>query len=69
MYEMQNYSENPAHKNVILGIITSKFPELEDKERMKERVYAAAEIIIGGGASTSESRGRYGVIYKGIGWF
>jgi methionine synthase II (cobalamin-independent) len=44
----------PAHKNVILGVITSKFPELEDKEKMKERVYAAAEIVAKGSGQTKE---------------
>lgn len=28
----------PRHKNVILGVITSKSPELEDKEELKRRV-------------------------------
>lgn len=44
----------PAHKNVILGVITSKFPELEDKEEMKDRVYAAAEIVAKGSGQTKE---------------
>lgn len=44
----------PAHKNVILGVITSKFPELEDKAHMKERVYAAAEIVAKGSGQTKE---------------
>lgn len=37
--------EIPKHKNVILGVVTSKFPELEDKEEMKKRVYSAADMI------------------------
>jgi methionine synthase II (cobalamin-independent) len=44
----------PAHKNVILGVITSKFPELEDKEKMKERLYAAADVIAKGVGQTRE---------------
>lgn len=44
----------PAHKNVILGVITSKFPELEDKEKMKERLYAAADVIAKGARQTRE---------------
>lgn len=44
----------PAHKNVILGVITSKFPELEDKEKMKERVFAAADIVAKGSGQTRE---------------
>ncbi|KAG9234207.1 hypothetical protein BJ875DRAFT_462174 [Amylocarpus encephaloides] len=44
----------PAHKNVILGVVTSKFPELEDKETMKERLYAAADVIAKGAGQTRE---------------
>jgi methionine synthase II (cobalamin-independent) len=44
----------PAHKNVIVGVITSKFPELEDKEKMKERLYAAADVIAKGAGQTRE---------------
>ncbi|KAJ5808473.1 Methionine synthase vitamin-B12 independent [Penicillium riverlandense] len=38
----------PPHKNVILGVVTSKFPELEDKEEMKKRVIDAAKFIAEG---------------------
>lgn len=38
----------PPHKNVILGVVTSKFPELEDKEEMKKRVVNAAKFIAEG---------------------
>jgi hypothetical protein len=38
----------PAHKNAILVVITSKFPELEDKEKMKKRVHEAADIVAKG---------------------
>lgn len=44
----------PAHKNVILGVITSKFPELEDKEKMKERILAAADVVAKGAGQTRE---------------
>jgi len=44
----------PVHKNVILGVITSKFPELEDKEMMEERLYAAADVIAKGAGQTRE---------------
>ncbi|KAF9893016.1 hypothetical protein FE257_012427 [Aspergillus nanangensis] len=40
--------ELPTHKNVILGVVTSKFPELEDKEEMKKRVQDAAKFIAEG---------------------
>ena len=38
---------NPV-KNVVLGVITSKFSELEDKQKMKDRIYEAADIIAKG---------------------
>jgi len=44
----------PKHKNVILGVVTSKFPELEDKEEMKKRVYQAAEIVASGSEESKE---------------
>lgn len=44
----------PKNKNVILGVITSKFPELEDKEEMKKRVYAAADSVAQGAGTTRE---------------
>ncbi|QSZ33429.1 hypothetical protein DSL72_004997 [Monilinia vaccinii-corymbosi] len=44
----------PAHKNVILGVISSKFPELEDQEKMKARVMEAADIIAKGAGQTRE---------------
>jgi len=52
----------PKNKNVILGVITSKFPELEDKEKMKERIYQAADIVAkGSGQSREEALKRLGV--------
>lgn len=44
----------PGNKNVILGVITSKFPELEDKEKMKARVFEAADIVAKGAGQTRE---------------
>ena len=44
----------PKNKNVILGVITSKFPELEDKEEMKKRIYQAAELISSGSGESKE---------------
>ena len=38
----------PKHKNVVLGVVTTKDPELEDKELIKSRVKQAAEIIAKG---------------------
>jgi methionine synthase II (cobalamin-independent) len=54
--------ELPEHKNVILGIVTSKFPKLEDKEEMKRRVRQAAEIVASGsGQSPEEAIKRLGI--------
>ncbi|KAK2625619.1 hypothetical protein QTJ16_004931 [Diplocarpon rosae] len=43
----------PKHKNVILGLITSKFPALENIKDIKKKVYQAAEVI---GQATGESK-------------
>lgn len=54
--------ELPRHKNVILGLITSKFPELEDLPAMKEKVFQAADLIADGLAiSRDEALKRLGV--------
>lgn len=46
--------ELPAHKNVVLGVITSKFPQLEDIEETRNRVFQAADIIAKGAGQTRE---------------
>lgn len=52
----------PKNKNVILGVITSKFPKLEDQKEMVERVYKAADIVAeGSGQSRKEALQRIGV--------
>lgn len=52
----------PKSKNVILGLITSKFPELENIEEMKKKVYQAAELISQGtGETKEEALNRLGV--------
>lgn len=38
----------PTGKNVVLGVVTTKDPTLEDAEMIKERVRAAAQIIANG---------------------
>lgn len=43
----------PKNKNVVLGVVTSKFPKLEDQKEMVERVYKAADFVAEG---TGESR-------------
>lgn len=35
----------PKGKNVVLGLISTKTPELEDKETIKSRIHMAAEVI------------------------
>lgn len=44
----------PSSKNVVLGVITSKFSELEDKQKMKERIYEAADVIAKGAGQSRE---------------
>lgn len=39
---------------MVLGVITSKFPELEDVNEMRRRVFTAADIIAGGSGQTRE---------------
>lgn len=52
----------PKNKNVILGVVTSKFPELEDKEELKQRIYDAADVMAKGqGESREEALKRCGV--------
>lgn len=54
--------ELPKNKNVILGVITSKFPEMEKKEEMKERIWKAADFVAqGSGESKEEAVKRLGV--------
>lgn len=52
----------PKNKNVILGVITSKFPEMEDLKEMKKRVYEAADFVAeGNDESRQEALRRLGV--------
>jgi methionine synthase II (cobalamin-independent) len=45
-----------------LGLITSKFPQLEDLEEMKKKVFAAADLVAkGSGESKEEALKRLGV--------
>ncbi|KPM39604.1 hypothetical protein AK830_g6964 [Neonectria ditissima] len=44
----------PVHKNVVLGVVTTKNPELEDAEVIKSRVLEAAKIIADGQGRTTE---------------
>lgn len=52
----------PKDKNVVLGVVTSKFPELEKKEDMIARVNMAAEYVASGsGVSKEEALERLSV--------
>lgn len=44
----------PKNKNVVLGVVTSKFPDLEKKEDMVERVYKAADFVASGSGISRE---------------
>ncbi|KAK5995303.1 hypothetical protein PT974_03704 [Cladobotryum mycophilum] len=44
----------PKHKNVVLGVVTTKDPELEDPEVIKRRVREAAQIIAEGQGRSAE---------------
>lgn len=45
----------PVNKNVILGVITSKFPELEDRKEMQARVMQAARFMAQGAGESEEA--------------
>jgi hypothetical protein len=48
----------PEGKNVVLGVVTSKFPELEDQKEMVQRIYSAADEVVkgrGGGCTREEA--------------
>ncbi len=44
----------PKGKNVVLGVVTTKSPQLEDPEEMKKKVLQAADIIAHGQARSRE---------------
>ncbi|KAK5737037.1 hypothetical protein LTR17_006998 [Elasticomyces elasticus] len=44
----------PENKNVVLGVVTSKFPKLEDHKEMVERVYKAADYVAEGSGQSRE---------------
>jgi methionine synthase II (cobalamin-independent) len=54
--------ELPRNKNVILGVLTSKFDTMEDKEEIKKRILHAAEFIAAGNnVSVQEALAQCGV--------
>lgn len=44
----------PKDKNVVVGVVTSKFPELEDQKEMVDRVYKAADYVAEGSKESRE---------------
>ena len=44
----------PKNKNVVVGVVTSKFPKLEDQKEMVDRVYKAADYIAEGGSQSRQ---------------
>lgn len=44
----------PRDRNVVVGVISTKRRELEDKEEMKRRIYKAAEYVAEGTGQTKE---------------
>ncbi|KAI0116766.1 UROD/MetE-like protein [Daldinia grandis] len=44
----------PKDKNVVVGVISTKLRQLEDKEETKERIYRAAEFVAKGSGQTRE---------------
>lgn len=44
----------PPHKNVVLGVVTSKFPELEDLDATRARVLQAADFVAEGAGQTRD---------------
>lgn len=44
----------PKHKNVVVGVISTKLPRLENKDAMKDRIYEAADFVAEGSGQTRE---------------
>lgn len=44
----------PKNKHVVVGVVTSKFPELENQKDMVNRVYKAADCVAEGSGQTRE---------------
>ncbi|KAL7420348.1 hypothetical protein Q5752_005318 [Cryptotrichosporon argae] len=52
----------PKHKNVVLGVVSTKFDDLEDKAALRARVELAADYMArGAGTSMDEALGRISV--------
>ena len=46
----------PSNKNVVLGVVTSKFPDLENRDEMVQRVYKAADFVAEGDEGGSREK-------------
>jgi methionine synthase II (cobalamin-independent) len=44
----------PKDKSVVIGVISTKVPQLEDKEEMKQRIYKAADFVAEGSKQSRE---------------
>ncbi|KAJ5131314.1 uncharacterized protein N7515_007353 [Penicillium bovifimosum] len=44
----------PKGKNVVVGVISTKLREMEDKEAVKQRIYSAADFVAEGSGETRE---------------
>jgi methionine synthase II (cobalamin-independent) len=44
----------PKDRNVVIGAISTKLRQLEDKEEVKQRIYKAAEFVAAGSGATKE---------------
>ena len=42
---LKYFNDNPHKGRIVLGLVTSKFPELEDKDAIKARIAEAAKIV------------------------
>lgn len=45
----------PRGKNVVVGVISTKLRQLEDKDEMKARIYKAAEYVAAGTGQSKEA--------------
>lgn len=44
----------PTHKSVVIGLVTSKFPKLEDQSYLESRMREAAKFVAQGSGETEE---------------
>ncbi|KAI2617866.1 UROD/MetE-like protein [Hypoxylon sp. NC1633] len=44
----------PKDKNVVIGVISTKLPQLEDKDVVKDRIYRAADFVAEGSGQSHE---------------